>query len=71
MSLTFRQKMAGVFKIAALFEAQAAGVSPSEDLLQGMALEKMLATEQALRPPKETATEPAETIIPSRSPATA
>ena len=71
MPLTYRQKLAGVFKIAATFEAQAAGVEPTEDLLQGAVLEKMLATEQALRPQRETAKEPAETIVPSRAPATA
>lgn len=68
MRLTRRQKLAGIFKIAALFEAQTAGAEPTADFLQGRVAEKMVSMERALRPAKETAKEPAETLAPTRVP---
>jgi len=66
MGLTRAHKLAGIFKLAALAEFQAAGVEPSEEQLQEESIARMTAEQGTTK--RESAMEPKKTVVPSRVP---
>ena len=66
MGLTRTHKLAGLFKLAALAEFQAAGVQPTADALEAETVARMLEEQGIGTSTRESAKEPPKTVVPTR-----
>jgi len=68
MGLTRAHKLAGIFKLAALAESQAAGVTPTNEALEAESIARMIEEQRTGTSPRESAKEPLSTVVPTRVP---